>query len=147
MEALEDRFVFQMARHFGTPEQAVAHVPVAFWPYFLHPPRGQAYVPPIGDADGPAVPVEANHGQWIVHCPYCRSAQHAPLTDRRFFCATCLNTEAQNKTLPIEWPAELARIAELLDARPYITTRNWTPGEAVAELEAENDTHLVEGVA
>lgn len=138
MQTLEDRFRLQMERHFGSVEAAVENVPVALWPYFLHPLQGQPFMPPTGEAHKPALPVVANHGRWLVHCPYCRSAQHASLTDRRFFCATCLNTEAGNKTLPVRWPAQFAEISALLDERPFVTTRNWVPSESVDELEAEN---------
>lgn len=129
-----------MERHFGNVAEAAVEVPAALWPYFLFPPDGQMYVPPRGDADGPAVPVRVNHGVWQTCCPFCPSAQHASISDRRFFCAVCLNTEAGNCTLPVLWPDDktLLAIDSALSARPFVTTQNWEPGETVAQLLAEN---------
>lgn len=141
MQTLEDRFAFQMERTFGTIAEAANAVPAALWPYFLNPPPGQMYVPPLGDADGPAIDVHVNHGVWQTCCPFCPSAQHASISDRRFFCARCLNTEVGNRTIPVTWPndGDLIAIDQALSARPFVTTQNWEPDEPVVQLLAEND--------
>lgn len=141
MQSLENRFAFQMERHFKSVEKALEHVPAALWPYFLYPPEGQLYVPPLGDADGPAVSVRVNQGVWQTVCPFCPSAQHASITDRRFFCARCLNTAAGNRTVPVVWPDDnkLTAIETAMADRPFVTTQNWEADEPVEQLFAENE--------
>lgn len=141
MQTLEDRFAFQMERIFGSISAALEEVPAALWPYYLNPPANQMYVPPLGDADGPAVTVRVNHGVWQTCCPFCPSAQHAAISDRRFFCATCLNAAAGNRTVPVTWPDDktLLAVDTTLSARPFVTTQNWDAEEPVEQLLAEND--------
>lgn len=147
MQTLEDRFAFQMERHHGNIADAIEEVPPELWPYFLHRPDGQVYVPPLGDAEGPAVTVRVNHGVWQTRCPFCPSAQHASISDRRFFCAVCLNTDAGNRTLPVIWPDDekLLAIDAALSGRPFVTTQNWEPDETVEKLLAENEAQLGDG--
>ena len=83
-----------------------------------------------------------NHGNWMVDCPFpgCNSAQYASRTDHRFFCVECGRGWA-----PVAWPGDLdvAAIEAALSIRPESSTRNWAPGETVAELQADNAAHGV----
>lgn len=107
------------------------------WPLYRTP-----YAPPKTTARI-TVPVEVNHGRWIVKCPYCAGAQLASREDPRFFCVDCLHEpepRAQGKWLGLEWPADVEQIEAALDGRPE-ANRNWIPGEAVADLLRENALH------
>lgn len=104
-------------------------------------------------------------GDWVADCPRdgCGSVEH--LYDRanprnpnsprvvqksEFGCSYC------GATAPIDWPANLAEITEVLMLRPIPHTRNWYPaehetavkfrvphGQSIDELRAENVEHGV----
>ena len=63
--------------------------------------------------------------------------------DPRFFCAHCLNAAADNKTVPVVFPRDHEHIEGLLAARPFVTTRNWQPGETTKDIARENAEHGV----
>jgi hypothetical protein len=91
--------------------------------------------------------VRANHGRWIVDCPFCRGAQLASPTDRRFLCADCGNVNVGGKWLRVIWPADPAAIEAALLVRP-LENRNWWPGESPSDLRRENRAHdIPEAVA
>lgn len=79
---------------------------------------------------------ELNHGRWIVCCPEdgCTNAELA--TTDRFLCSVC------GERGRIVWPVERGEIERLTLVRP-VKNRNWTPGESVALLVAENLEHEV----
>lgn len=105
-------------------------------------------------------------GDWVADCPnQCGNVEFvcdkpAKLRgatmcwgDRKdtFVCSYC-----GFMTNSIRWPADAEQIQAVLDRRPIPHTRNWYPaghatavklgipdGQAVAELEAENDEHGV----
>lgn len=145
LQTLESRFGFQMARIFGSEADAAQHVPQALWPFYLHLPEGQQYVPPPGHCGDVAAVAHVNHGVWRADCPFCPSGQHVSLADRRFFCARCLNEAVGNRTVPVAFPDDgtVDAIERLLLARPFVTSRNWLPGEAIGQLLAENVDHGV----
>jgi hypothetical protein len=89
---------------------------------------------------GPEVIVRANHGRWIVDCPFCLGAQLASPTDRRFLCADCGNVNISGKWLRVVWPANPEAIEAVLLARP-LENRNWDSGESIADLRRENAEH------
>jgi hypothetical protein len=97
-------------------------------------------------AASPVAKTYVNHGRWCVDCPFegCSSAQYASKTDHRFFCIECSNA-GTGKWVPVAWPEdlELAAIEAALALRPVLSVRNWHPGEAVADLEAQNKIHGV----
>lgn len=103
-------------------------------------PRRFAQVPLDLNATtaGTAVPVVANHGRWVVTCPGCRGAQMTSVTDQRFLCNVCGNAGNGGKFRPVTWPTDYAQIGALLDVRPDVRLRNWSPGETVASLTLEN---------
>ena len=86
-----------------------------------------------------------NHGRWCVRCPWCPSAQNAARSDHRFFCVECGNAAVRGAWVPVIWPEddEIVTIESLLGARPTPANQNWSPGEATAQLAAENVEHGV----
>jgi hypothetical protein len=143
VQTLEQAHGGKIARRFGTVEQALAHIEPHLWPYFLHPPQGQPFVPPAGHTTEHVAVAHVNHGRWIARCPFCPSAQHVSKNDPRFFCAGCLNAAVDNRTVPVAWTDKHERIEELLGARPFVTTRNWFPHETLKDLARENKEHGV----
>lgn len=98
------------------------------------------YRPPQDVAGEPFAHVEVNHGRWIVRCPFCPGAQLASVADRRFFCLDCLHvgTKAEGRWIHVSWPSARADIERVLLTRPAASTRNWSWGERVQDLVAEN---------
>jgi hypothetical protein len=91
--------------------------------------------------------VYVSWGLWVADCPRpdCRGAEHfghAPitgavggLTQVGFACARC------GLVCPSQWPDNAEDIWRLLQQRPIEETRNWMPGEELADLVAENIAH------
>jgi hypothetical protein len=87
--------------------------------------------------------VYANWGLWVAECPVCPSAEHYgphPQTDylggltlKTFVCSNC-GSQATPK-----WPRNRKQIETVLSARRSPANRNWTPGETVELLQAENE--------
>lgn len=92
-----------------------------------------------------AVEVYVNHGRWIAECPDCHGAQLASRADLRFMCNNCANAVIGGLWRPVVWPKDPDKIAALLEERPLAHTRNWTPGESLRDLKAENVQHLEMG--
>lgn len=90
------------------------------------------------------VPVYANHGRWVAQCPrlqpfVCRDALQVWWPESKVFdCPTC------GLIAELGWPAERAKIEELLMARPDPATRNWEPGESLTLLLTENLAHGID---
>jgi hypothetical protein len=109
----------------------------------------EADIAPMADVDDGASPMtaEINHGVWIARCP-CRTPGDpapgcivwtaAPLG----WCVRCGNETAgwRWRRILLPGPDERAAIEAALVVRP-VEHRNWTPGETVAELLAENAVH------
>jgi hypothetical protein len=100
-----------------------------YWPPFKASGRLPATV-----AASPVLCPIVNCGRWLVRCPFCPAAVRASRVDRRFLCAEC---GSGGSWLPVVWPADAADIEAVLCARPDRRTRNWMPGETVADLTAE----------
>jgi LSD1 subclass zinc finger protein len=87
----------------------------------------------------PVVAARVNWGRWIVDCPACPSAlalaPGAPVL-RCWDCAAVAE---------VAWPDDELRdgVERLLAVRPSPHTRNWTPGETLHDLLAENIAHDV----
>lgn len=81
-----------------------------------------------------------NHGRWVADCPTpgCGGAMLV-LKGGEFLCGTCFNAEIGGEYRPIEWPADPDAIERLLVGRPLAVQMNWTPGETLEVLAAEND--------
>ena len=86
----------------------------------------------------PAI-AHVNEGRWIANCPAAECAAALVLHESApFLCPLCLNAAAGYMPRRVEWPAEAAEIEAALVLRPLAITRNWVPGEPVADLLAEN---------
>lgn len=88
------------------------------------------------------VPAFVNKGNWLVVCPVCGGAEYA-WEEGWFFCCSCKNSYLGHKYRKLVFPADRARIEELLADRP-LANRNWTPRETVEDLERENKEHAAE---
>lgn len=110
------------------PERIVAQ----HWPPYKHSGLPQGL-----DSTRPAFAF-VNHGRWMVSCLWCSSAQHASRTDRKFFCTECSNRAVGGHWIPVIWPDNTPDIETVLGFRVDARTRNWTPGETVEGLIAEN---------
>lgn len=101
-----------------------------------------------------------NAGRWVARCPLCGNVEQAGRCDdgqpggleaSRFTCTTGDPAAGPvGLTLPrrgcglrcaVEWPADIANLERVLLARPVPANRNWTPGETLLELIAENAAH------
>jgi ribosomal protein L37AE/L43A len=105
----------------------------------------------VGEWQGPIPPNDkistraiafavVHHGRWIVHCPWCSSAQFAPFEDRRFFCVECGNMLVGGAYVPVRWPEDIQSIEIILEKR-LPQNRNWNPGETTEQLVKENLEH------
>ncbi len=94
--------------------------------------------------DDLSFPVKAfvNHGAWLVLCPKCGGAEYA-WEEGWFFCCSCKNSYMGHKYRPLVFPADRARIEELLVLRP-LDNRNWNPKETVEDLDRENNEHAAD---
>lgn len=125
----------------GVPAAARAHVLV--WRA-----GGNPGLPPLPADDRPIAGVAAlayvNAGRWVAECPFpgCRSAQVVAESDRRWLCPECANG-GTNRWARVTWPSDShrARVERELAPRPPLNT-NWTPGETVRQLAADNAAHL-----
>lgn len=108
--------------------------------------------------DGLAAVAFMAAGRWVAHCPVCGNAEQAGRCDDgqpgglepgRF---TCTASDAPPAGLvmprrgcgwrgPVEWPPDIRDLERVLLARPVSATRNWTPGETLFQLVAENAEH------
>lgn len=139
--AAEDRYSAAPDAPGLSPAETVVH---RFWRHHpgtvAAPLAGQPRGPwPTGATDRTAA-AYVNHGRWCVDCPFgCGSAQYASRADRRFFCIECGN-DSTSGWVTVIWPAplDIAAIEAALGVRPQVATRNWQPGETVADLLAEN---------
>ena len=103
---------------------------------------------PIELADVPALKARVNHNRWIVDCATCNGAEYVFLDRPQFMCLCCFNGAFGGKWLRVTVPSNRASIESILKARPDPRTRNWTAGETLTRLRAENRQHgLPEGVA
>jgi hypothetical protein len=111
----------------------------AEWAALVGTPRTRVYVSPSGYADGPLIPVYANHGRWVADCPFCNASALASFEDPWWYCPECRNARIIGRMLPLAWPAveTLAQVESLLEPRP-LENRNWYPDEPIPQLEAEN---------
>jgi hypothetical protein len=85
---------------------------------------------------------EANFGRWISRCPapWCTNALALDRGQSRFVCA---GPDSCGTVAELSWPADPDAVEAILAMRPIIGTRNWLPGETLAELIGENAAHGV----
>lgn len=90
-------------------------------------------------------PVSAyvNAGRWLAKCE-CGGCEYVDLEQLVFMCCNCWNAEVGHRWRPIVIPKQRVAIERLLLKRPDGATRNWRPGETIADLARENREHGVE---
>jgi len=97
---------------------------------------------------------EVYHGQWIARCPRdgcytielagrCDDGSTGGLSEDAFECRKS-HGGCGLRCRPV-WPDPETRaaIVAALEARPAPMTRNWSPGETIEQLLAENIEHGV----
>jgi hypothetical protein len=112
------------------------------------------YAPPPLDSLAEVAPLDAevNDGRWIWRCPCALGDDTDPplgggvafVTQPIGWCPRCENVGVGGGWRPLRLPPERAEIERVLSVRPSAETRNWWPGETVAELERENAEHGIE---
>lgn len=105
------------------------------------------------DLDESAV-AYVNFGRWVADCPAVPCAH--PLTAERavgaeyvapglpFMCQWCWNQDIEGRFRHVDFPADRETLEVELLKRIEPDTRNWLPGETLADLQIENIAHGVE---
>jgi hypothetical protein len=103
-------------------------------------------------ADAHAV-ARINWGRWLADCPAAPCAN--PVTGERaggaeyvspglpFMCQWCWNQEIAGRFREVDFPAAREALEAELVKRDVADNRNWTPGETLADLQADNIVHGV----
>lgn len=83
---------------------------------------------------------EANWGRWVARCPrpLCTNALALDPGQNLFVCTGLGGCGIE---APITWPADPQAIEAILWMRPVARTQNWSPGETLEDLLAENAAH------
>ncbi len=87
--------------------------------------------------DSHSLVARIDHGRWIVDCE-CGAGN---ATDPEWGVAFCFACGARHKAT---FPDDREGVEAVLLHRPRTETRNWFPGESVAQLQAENVEHGLE---
>ena len=103
----------------------------------LYHRKGHGGLPPETSVIG-QIEAYINHGRWIAECPTrCGGAVIADSGVPLFVCYEC-----GGDWYSVVFPPEKTAIEVLLMRRPPVgrepTTRNWYPGESVADLARQN---------
>ena len=99
---------------------------------------------PTGEPRG-ELQAEINQGRWIVRCPVagCGGAIIPSESDPVFYCTECGNEDNGGAMYSVCFPQERKAIEVELMRRPLRarlpSSRNWQPGETVADLRHEAD--------
>ena len=98
------------------------------------------------------VQARINHGRWMVACAACNSALVIDLMQPVYYmCVECGNAGNGGGWLQVTLPRNWRAIEAELLRRPHgrnpadAPTRNWEPGETVADLRRENAEHGIGG--
>ena len=84
------------------------------------------------------IPARVDWGRWIWDCE-CGGAEFA-FDEGLGMCQNCYNGKSGHKYRPIIFPKKRPAIEKLLLIRP-LENRNWSPGETIEKLRAENQEH------
>ena len=108
---------------------------------------GQLPAPTADNVSG-EVAARINHGRRLLDCPGCNSALVISLSDLVFMCVECANAGKEGTWFRVTIPANRKAIETELLKRPWngrnpaeAVNRNWEPGESVAVLTSENNSH------
>jgi hypothetical protein len=80
-----------------------------------------------------------NHGRWVVDCTKCKGAGVASREMQVSCCFDCGQIYTS-----VTFPRNASRIEAVLLKRSDPATRNWTSGETLKSLHAENKTHGIQ---
>lgn len=85
-------------------------------------------------------PAMANWGRWTVGCStsWCTNAWMPGLGETEWICTVCGVPTA------INWPPDPIAIEAILLMRPDPNSRNWVPGETLADLIMQNAEHGIQ---
>lgn len=83
---------------------------------------------------------EANWGRWVARCvrPWCTNAVALEVGQQGFIC---IGLGGCGASVDVVWPPDAQAIEAILAMRPVARTQNWTAGETLEELLAENAAH------
>lgn len=136
-----DGAALDLALH-GEPSDPRTYL-LRFYPDLTIPPLDRV-------ADLPPLAACISAGYWIAVCPCGADGVPAPggvvwLDRPLIWCIRCENASAGGDWRRVAGPAaeDRAAIEAVLICRPDPLTRNWAPGESVADLIAENVAHGV----
>lgn len=99
-------------------------------------------LPPSSEvSDEPPLRTFVTTNLWAAECPDCHTAMLVWVERPVLMCSGCLNAVVDHRWRRVTLPKEAERLAieAVLQARPLPHTRNWRPGETIADLMAEND--------
>jgi hypothetical protein len=84
---------------------------------------------------------EANWGRWVARCvrPWCTNAIALELGQVEFLCIG--GPDACGYSTVVVWPPDPQAIEAILGMRPVRRTQNWSVGETLEDLLAENAAH------
>ncbi len=91
----------------------------------------------VSTFQGETIRARIEAGSWLADCP-CKGAQYVRRGEQ-MLCGDC----GADHDVEFPPPKKQERIEHLLGLRPNQVNRNWTPGETVEDLEAENIDHGV----
>lgn len=88
--------------------------------------------------EGRHVLAYVNHSRWVADCPEdgCQGTEFVDGAWPRFVCISC-----GSGVWRVVFPKDRLAIEALLLTRPEEENRNWSNGEDVADLKAENDAN------
>lgn len=93
------------------------------------------------DIESPPIKAYVNHGRWVIKCE-CGGAEKA-WEEGWFMCQSCFNAKHRHQYRLSIFPKARSEIEAILELRP-IPNRNWYPGEALLQLQIENEAHEAE---
>jgi len=81
------------------------------------------------------VPARIDAGRWLADCPLgCGGAEMVSAADPVFLCISC---GSDDKWWPVTFPGNRGAIEAEIVKRPDVNGWSWTPGETLAQLQAE----------
>jgi len=96
----------------------------------------------------PPTPAYMNWGRWVAQCPGgCNCAMELERGQPEYDCRPAHAKSGRPCCAVMHglviWPEDAARVEEILARRPLLANRNWSPGETLDGLRAENLSHGV----